>query len=1026
VAESADVLPDVTAEKSELDSALRLFDDARRRQKIHDAEKRKATQDMRTALGRSKDAARQVRLGAQQSNLSPSAAYTARTRPQPRRDRMTMSAAKSWSALLLLCLLLLPQAAAAGDLVPHPVRDLDLTTYTASSSPRQMAQLHDGFTFTAFGNRQLWAYDAVVGQFEPVLGLEGGEIRQLAGAVYAQNGTGGWRIWKADVLGPSSAVTLQPIARLGRVYAGAGGDPSLLFFEGGNGGNGGGATGLWAVDEYHHRPVEIARPLPGPDGALLHDLRVYRGTAYFVARDRTRGTALWVSNRTRAGTFPVFTPAPGAAAAMLFPGIVRHRMLLAVSGESPALWLSDGTAHGTRKLVEIGLSGAGAGITDAVQIPATERVFFVAGDGRTGKQLWVTDGTAGGTRRLTRFTAAEPFAGSPLSTATLGGRLAFFADDGVHGRELWWSDGTPGGTRRLADFCPGACGTEGEILAALPAAAGSRQPERLLVSAPAPDGGGRELWSVDGSGAGPAFLGDLCPGACSADPQGFVTGDFAGITFTAATPDGGRALWFTDGTPQRTWRLTPPGATVTSVRPLAVSDAEFGDELWTTDGTPAGTHLWADVGWEVDSGSHPVFLGTLGDRAVFAAYTPAHGSRLYTSDGTAAGTLRLDRTIPALLDGWSGTAAGGHALFDVPLHGDWTTFALWSTDGKDAVRLTAAEVTAGPFPAGDQAVFFAEDREHGAEPWVTGGTPESTHPIADLSPGGTSSSDGTGARIFHGQVLFNRFDAPAHWITDGTAEGTRRLIDLYPFLAPADNLAEPQLAEVAGKLYFTGTEGPASPLEVWVSDWTAAGTHPLGFPPEGLRVDALQAAGSRLFLYVRQTFVGPPLDPSPLWVLDPAAETVTPVPVPGRGDVLGALPPTAFGDRLVFSDSEQRLAVTDGTPAGTFLLRIPSGQTVDVVASRAVSFAGHLLIGGSPALDPPHGFGACYVWDGTGATVERLDGFLANGDFFPAGSQLYFTGFAPGTGAEPWVFDSATGAGTGEGAFPSRASPSSV
>jgi hypothetical protein len=64
VAENADVLPAVTAEKDELDKSLGLFDDAQKRQKIHNAEKRKATQDMVTALGRGKEAARQVRLGA--------------------------------------------------------------------------------------------------------------------------------------------------------------------------------------------------------------------------------------------------------------------------------------------------------------------------------------------------------------------------------------------------------------------------------------------------------------------------------------------------------------------------------------------------------------------------------------------------------------------------------------------------------------------------------------------------------------------------------------------------------------------------------------------------------------------------------------------------------------------------------------------------------------------------------------------------------------------------------------------------
>jgi hypothetical protein len=67
VTENADILPDVTAEKGELDKSLELFDEARKRQKIHEAEKRKATQDIVTALGRGKEAARQLRLGAKLS-----------------------------------------------------------------------------------------------------------------------------------------------------------------------------------------------------------------------------------------------------------------------------------------------------------------------------------------------------------------------------------------------------------------------------------------------------------------------------------------------------------------------------------------------------------------------------------------------------------------------------------------------------------------------------------------------------------------------------------------------------------------------------------------------------------------------------------------------------------------------------------------------------------------------------------------------------------------------------------------------
>lgn len=66
-ADNAATLPDVTAEKSALDTSLGLFDEAQKRQKVHDAEKKKATQDMVTALGRGKEAARQIRIGAKLS-----------------------------------------------------------------------------------------------------------------------------------------------------------------------------------------------------------------------------------------------------------------------------------------------------------------------------------------------------------------------------------------------------------------------------------------------------------------------------------------------------------------------------------------------------------------------------------------------------------------------------------------------------------------------------------------------------------------------------------------------------------------------------------------------------------------------------------------------------------------------------------------------------------------------------------------------------------------------------------------------
>jgi hypothetical protein len=67
VAENVDILPDIAVEKGSLDRALGFFDEARKQQKIHEAEKRKATQDMVMFLGRGKEAARQIRLAAKLS-----------------------------------------------------------------------------------------------------------------------------------------------------------------------------------------------------------------------------------------------------------------------------------------------------------------------------------------------------------------------------------------------------------------------------------------------------------------------------------------------------------------------------------------------------------------------------------------------------------------------------------------------------------------------------------------------------------------------------------------------------------------------------------------------------------------------------------------------------------------------------------------------------------------------------------------------------------------------------------------------
>ena len=86
--------------------------------------------------------------------------------------------------------------------------------------------------------------------------------------------------------------------------------------------------------------------------------------------------------------------------------------------------------------------------------PVGDRLLFVGQDAEHGFELWVTDGTAEGTRRL-RDLQPGPGSSNPDGLTALGSRVFFTADGGTNGRELWESDGTPRGTRRLTDVAPG-------------------------------------------------------------------------------------------------------------------------------------------------------------------------------------------------------------------------------------------------------------------------------------------------------------------------------------------------------------------------------------------------------------------------------------------------------------------------------------------------------------------------------------------------------------------------------------------
>lgn len=260
------------------------------------------------------------------------------------------------------------------------------------------------------------------------------------------------------------------------------------------------------------------------------------------------------------------------------------------------LWVTDGTAAGTKMVKDIYPGATGSNITWLTRF--NDKVVFAATDSEDyGNELWISDGTEEGTYMVAdiHFDSSNPIGFCQLDET----RFVFFAstfdseNTGDGQKWLWISDGVydedvedEEGTYLLAAVDSKYPGTSYDNLYDEIMRVGRKVYFKADVSDKDGVTYGEELWVTDGTAEGTKMVCDVNKEINSNKTDGSTNG--AAVTFFRPAEDGRMVF--------KAW------------------SEETGNEMWITDGTEAGTYCISDVRPEKDDngigkGSDPTMVG---------------------------------------------------------------------------------------------------------------------------------------------------------------------------------------------------------------------------------------------------------------------------------------------------------------------------------------------------------------------------------------------------------------------------------
>ncbi|MBK9633694.1 MAG: T9SS type A sorting domain-containing protein [Bacteroidetes bacterium] len=340
------------------------------------------------------------------------------------------------------------------------------------------------------------------------------------------------------------------------------------------------------------------------------------GKLLFLLEDyRNPKTQLWITDGTKNGTFFLKDVSQFSQFGITNFFMLNSKLYFLIDGEETALWETDGTTPGTKRVFSFCTYNGGIDPCysqysfNAYNMPNNKAIFFVGTPGED-MEPWISDGTPLGTLPITILPGILPFnKGMALQGGeVLNGKLIFGADiNNAVGYEPYLCDGTVTGTTLLKNINQ----TTGNGYHNKH----SRPSEFFQFNGKVFFNGndgikGEEIWVTDGTSAGTTILIETQPGKTE-------RGDIK--------------------------RYYPFNSKVIFQANSKAFNLPSKNSIYITDGTPAGSSLLKTMDYEFDCFIPKIEYNNL---LYFTARSFTKGSELWKTNGTIEGTQKIKTINP--------------------------------------------------------------------------------------------------------------------------------------------------------------------------------------------------------------------------------------------------------------------------------------------------------------------------------------------------------------------------------------------